>query len=102
MANYLVSCVIGFIAYHVTGMLIADGHVMVGVDNVSNSSDVRMKEYPLKGLQALPGFYYQYLDISVKSTIKAVEQLVSNSHVVIKLVNGYLQERTWVKDIATP
>ena len=37
-------------------MLIEDGHTVLGVDNLNDAYDPRMKEYRLKKLQALPEF----------------------------------------------
>ena len=50
-------------------MLIEDGHAVVGVDNLNDAYDPRMKEYRLRRLQALPGFTFHRLDISEKSVI---------------------------------
>jgi nucleoside-diphosphate-sugar epimerase len=50
-------------------MLISDGHTVVGIDNLNDAYDPRMKEYRLRKLQALPGFTFHKLDISEKSVI---------------------------------
>ena len=70
MGNYFVTGAAGFIASRVTEMLIADGHTVVGVDNMNDAYDVRMKEYRLGKLQELPGFTFHKLDISEKSIIE--------------------------------
>jgi nucleoside-diphosphate-sugar epimerase len=49
--------------------LIKDGHTVVGVDNLNEAYDPRVKEYRLKKLQALDGFTFHRLDISEKSII---------------------------------
>jgi UDP-glucuronate 4-epimerase len=64
MSNYLVTGAAGFIASRVTELLIAQGHSVTGVDNLNDAYDVRMKEYRLRKLQALPGFTFLKLDIS--------------------------------------
>jgi UDP-glucuronate 4-epimerase len=69
MAHYLVTGAAGFIGARTAEMLIQDGHTVVGVDNVNDAYDLRMKEYRLKRLQAMQGFTFQQLDISDKSTI---------------------------------
>lgn len=64
MAHYLVTGAAGFIAYGVIEMLLAEGHIVVGVDNMNDAYDVRMKEHRLQRLQALPGFEFVRDDIS--------------------------------------
>ena len=64
MGNYFVTGVAGFIASRVAEYLISDGHTVVGVDNMNDAYDVRMKEYRLGKLQKLHGFSFHKLDIS--------------------------------------
>ena len=58
-------------------MLIGQGDTVTGVDNMNDAYDVRMKEYRLRKLQALPGFTFQRLDISERSNVDTL----SGSHV---------------------
>ncbi|MBI3152042.1 MAG: SDR family NAD(P)-dependent oxidoreductase [Chloroflexi bacterium] len=69
MAHYLITGAAGFIGARTSEMLIQDGHTVVGVDNLNDAYDLRMKEYRLKRLQAIPGFTFRKLDISDKSII---------------------------------
>ena len=69
MANYLVTGAAGFIGARTTELLIKDGHTVLGVDNMNNAYDPRMKEYRLQKLQAMPEFTFYKLDISDKSII---------------------------------
>src|SRR5919109_3284093 len=69
MANYLVTGVAGFIGARTSELLLKDGHTVVGVDNLNEAYDLRMKEYRLKLLQALNRFDFRKLDISDKSII---------------------------------
>ena len=69
MANYLVTGTAGFIGARTSELLIKDGHTVVGVDNLSEAYDMRMKDYRLKRLHSMPGFTFQKLDISEKSII---------------------------------
>jgi UDP-glucuronate 4-epimerase len=69
MANYLVTGAAGFIGARTTELLIKDGHTVLGVDNMNNAYDPRMKEYRLQKLQSMPGFTFYKLDISDKSII---------------------------------
>jgi UDP-glucuronate 4-epimerase len=69
MANYLVTGSAGFIGARTAELLITDGHTVVGIDNLNEAYDLRMKDYRLKRLQSLPGFTFRKLDISDKSII---------------------------------
>ena len=69
MANYLVTGAAGLIGARTTELLIRDGHTVLGVDNMNNAYDPRMKEYRLRRLQTMPGFTFYMLDISDKSII---------------------------------
>ncbi len=52
MATYLVTGAAGFIASKVCEFLLADGHRVVGVDNLNDYYDVRLKDYRLARLLA--------------------------------------------------
>ncbi|HUF00476.1 MAG TPA: NAD-dependent epimerase/dehydratase family protein [Anaerolineales bacterium] len=69
MAHYLVTGAAGFIGARTSELLIKEGHTVAGVDNMNDAYDLRMKEYRLRKLQAMPGFSFHKLDISNKSVI---------------------------------
>lgn len=69
MSNYLVTGAAGFIGARTSQMLIEQGHTVIGIDNVNDAYDPRIKEYRLKKLQALQGFKFHKHDISEKSAI---------------------------------
>ena len=70
MANYLVTGAAGFIGARTTEILIHDGHTVVGIDNMNDAYDVRMKKYRLKNLQSMDGFTFHQLDVSDKSIVE--------------------------------
>ena len=47
MATYLLTGVAGFISSKVAEFLLADGHTVVGVDNLNDAYDVRLKQWRL-------------------------------------------------------
>jgi UDP-glucuronate 4-epimerase len=72
MAHYLVTGAAGFIALRTAEMLVREGHTVVGVDNMNDAYDVRMKEYRLAAFEKLQGARFLKIDISHE---KEVEQL---------------------------
>jgi len=70
MGSYLVTGAAGFIGARTSEMLIQDGHTVVGIDNMNDAYDIRMKEFRLKQLKAMDGFALHKLDISDKSIVE--------------------------------
>ncbi len=60
----LVTGAAGFIGYHVSEALLAEGERVIGVDEVNDYYDVRLKEARLARLQARPGFAFERRDIA--------------------------------------
>ena len=54
MATYLVTGAAGFIASKVCECLLAEGHTVVGIDNLNDYYDVRLKDYRLARLLGRP------------------------------------------------
>jgi len=69
MPHYLITGAAGFIAARVADMLLEGGHTVVGVDNLNNAYDVRMKEYRLDRLRHREGFTFTRGDISERDLI---------------------------------
>jgi len=69
MAHYLVTGAAGFIGARTSQMLLDQGHSVVGIDNMNDAYDPRMKEYRLRNLQANQGFSFHKADISEKPVI---------------------------------
>ena len=64
MAHYLLTGVAGFIASQVCSQLLAEGHSVVGVDNMNDAYDVRLKQWRLKQLEREEGLSFHQLDIT--------------------------------------
>ena len=69
MANYLVTGAAGFIGARTSKLLLKDGHTVVGIDNLNEAYDPRIKDYRLNRLQSMPGFTFHRMDISDKSIV---------------------------------
>lgn len=65
--HVLVTGAAGFIGYHLARRLLAEGHTVVGIDNLNAYYDVGLKEARLKELAALPqsaAFRFERLDLA--------------------------------------
>jgi len=69
MGHYLVTGAAGFIGARTSTMLLEQGHTVVGIDNMNDAYDPRIKEYRLKKLQAMQGFDFVRDDISDKGIL---------------------------------
>jgi UDP-glucuronate 4-epimerase len=70
MARYLVTGAAGFIGSKVSQMLLAEGHSVVGVDNMNNAYDVRLKEWRLAQLRDQQNFRFDCLDITNRERLR--------------------------------
>ncbi len=64
MAKYLVTGTAGFIASQVARQLLEQNHEVVGIDNLNNAYDVRLKYWRLDQLKKFSNFEFQKIDIS--------------------------------------
>jgi UDP-glucuronate 4-epimerase len=74
MATYLVTGAAGFIASRTAHLLLDAGHTVVGLDNLNDYYDVRLKEHRLAGLVQRPNFSFARLDIEQLSTLEPLFQ----------------------------
>jgi len=72
MANYLVTGAAGFIGARVSELLLQDGHTVLGVDDLNDAYDVRLKEWRLKRLVAQSGFRFFQQDLRDYQRLKPV------------------------------
>jgi UDP-glucuronate 4-epimerase len=72
MKKVLVTGAAGFIASKTAELLLAEGVEVVGVDNLNDYYDPRLKEHRLAGLKPLAGFTFHKLDIEDKAALAAL------------------------------
>ncbi|QDU87237.1 UDP-glucose 4-epimerase [Pirellulimonas nuda] len=60
----LVTGAAGFIGMHVCQRLLAAGHTVLGVDNLNDYYDVRLKQARLAQLEGSPGFEFRKLELA--------------------------------------
>jgi nucleoside-diphosphate-sugar epimerase len=72
MGHYLVTGVAGFIASRVAEFLLADDHTVVGIDNLNDAYDVRLKHWRLAQLEGKLGFAFHCLDITDRTALSGL------------------------------
>lgn len=94
----LVTGVAGFIGFHVAKRLIARGDHVIGLDNVNDYYDVRLKQARLAQLTPLKGFQFVKLDLAnrlgmkelfAEQSIARVVHLAAQAGVRYSLVNPH-------------
>jgi len=70
MATYLVTGAAGFIASRVASQLLDQGNRVVGVDNMNDYYDVRLKQYRVEQLNQREGFKFLNLDIEDRDALR--------------------------------
>ncbi len=85
MSIYLVTGAAGFIAHEVIKKLTTIGHRVIGVDNLNDSYDVRLKEWRLRQLQLIPGFTFIKDDICRAGLFADLDRIHPGIEAVIHL-----------------
>jgi len=94
----LVTGAAGFIGFHVVKRLIARGDSVIGLDNVNDYYDVRLKQARLAQLTPLEGFQFVKLDLAnrlgmkelfAEHPIKRVVHLAAQAGVRYSLINPH-------------
>jgi nucleoside-diphosphate-sugar epimerase len=70
MSTYLVTGVAGFIASKTAEFLLEEGHTVVGVDNMNEYYDIRLKEHRLNNLRTRQNFKFRRLDIESREEVE--------------------------------
>ena len=83
MANYLVSGAAGFIASRVIDSLLMEGHSVVGIDNMNDAYDVRMKDYRLRKLIQKPNFIFHRSDIAERALFDSKSLLKQHKYAAV-------------------
>jgi UDP-glucuronate 4-epimerase len=72
MSRYLVTGAAGFIAGQVCNLLLQDGHSVVGLDNLNDAYDVRLKDWRLARLMPRENFHFERMDIADRAAVEMV------------------------------
>jgi UDP-glucuronate 4-epimerase len=78
VATYIVTGAAGFIGSKVSELLLQDGHSVVGIDNMNNAYDVRLKEWRLAQVVKYPNFEFHCLDICDRQSLEELFALLAS------------------------
>jgi len=70
--RYIVTGAAGFIASRVSQLLLDAGHEVVGVDDLNDAYDSRLKRWRLETLQRNAGFQFHSLDVSLGAPVASL------------------------------
>ena len=81
----LVTGAAGFIGFHLCEKLLEDKHTVLGIDNINNYYDVKLKKDRLKILLRKKNFKFKKIDISDNSFVKKIYPIAKNFKIIIHL-----------------
>lgn len=91
--SILVTGCAGFIGCKVSELLLEEGRTVIGVDNMNDAYDVRLKEWRLQQLEVYPDFCFQRLDITTRKAVYALfaainqEPIAKNQPPITAVIN---------------
>lgn len=80
--HILVTGAAGFIGYHLCDRLLAQGHTVVGLDNLNDYYDVQLKKDRLARLEGRPGFRFVLQDMAEREAMSALFAAEKFTHVI--------------------
>jgi UDP-glucuronate 4-epimerase len=89
MSKYFVTGVAGFIASRVASLLLAEGHEVVGIDNLNDYYDVSLKQHRVAALTAQAGaaerFKFEKVDLEDRTAIARLFDQHGNFEAIVNL-----------------
>jgi UDP-glucuronate 4-epimerase len=72
LKNIVVTGAAGFIGYHLSRRLLKDGYTVVGIDNINDYYDVRLKNDRLEQLKQMDRFRFHRTDLADHASLKTI------------------------------
>jgi UDP-glucuronate 4-epimerase len=85
--RYLVTGCAGFIGSTVAALLLNQEHEVIGIDNLNDAYDVRLKEWRLEQLNGRQNFQFQRLDIADREALQTSISSMQASNPLDGIVN---------------
>ena len=90
--HILVTGAAGFIGYHLCDRLLAQGHTVVGLDNLNDYYDVQLKKDRLAQLEGRPGFRFVLQDMAEREAMSRCALQPHQSHGLCGFQPGGLRQ----------
>lgn len=103
--NYLVTGTAGFIGANVTDRLLAEGHEVVGIDNLNNYYDIRLKQHRLSWLEGCDGFSFYPIDIEHRDALGVLfmhhrfDAVINLAAGLDRTLDWYEANRSWLAEL---
>ena len=81
----LITGVAGFIGFHLCKKLLEERHDVLGIDNINNYYDVKLKKNRLKILLGKKNFKFKKIDISDTNFVRKIYPIAKNFRIIIHL-----------------
>jgi nucleoside-diphosphate-sugar epimerase len=85
VSTYIVTGTAGFIGNRVARMLLDEGHVVHGIDNVNDAYDVALKEWRMRQVDGRDGYVFHRVDICDRPALEGVFDAAGDVEAVINL-----------------
>ncbi|MBO8143504.1 MAG: GDP-mannose 4,6-dehydratase [Thermodesulfobacterium sp.] len=82
MKYYLITGVAGFIGWKVAEFLLKDGKAVLGVDNINDAYDIKLKEWRLNELRKFENFKFHQVDLVDFQAIRLLFEIYPISAVI--------------------
>lgn len=82
MRSYLITGVAGFIGWKVAEFLLKDGKAVLGVDNINDAYDIKLKEWRLNELRKFENFKFHQVDLVDFQAIRLLFEIYPISAVI--------------------
>ena len=82
MKYYLITGVAGFIGWKVAEFLLKDGKAVLGVDNINDAYDIKLKEWRLNELRKFKNFKFHQVDLVDFQAIRLLFEIYPISAVI--------------------
>lgn len=83
--NFIVTGAAGFIGYHTTKSILENGHSVLGIDNINDFYDTKLKKERIYSLQKFDNFKLNTIDLTNKNDVLDLQEDLQDINSIIHL-----------------
>jgi len=95
--NFIVTGAAGFIGYHTAKKILEDGNRVIGIDNINDFYDIKLKNERIKSLEQFDKFEIKKIDLKSKKDVLDLQNSLPNISSMIHLA-AFAGVRTSITD----